>query len=442
MKEDWRQGGVMVTPRTLLVGEAFADHRANDCEMKKELVEEEVTIESPNFPKKYPNKACVRWELESADPEKTLQMECDTFVVKKSKKCRGDRLTMSEEGGSESTICGKKEPAFETKSNKFVAEFHSNGKKRAKGFKCTVRSVRASTGVTSTGEWNTDNPTTTKAPVTTKAPATTKAPVTTKPPTGTCKCGEANPTRIVGGTEVSPTHKFPWHIGLKKKNHGNYWCGGSIINNKFALTAAHCFFDNEGNRNSDVGLVVGVGDHDMYQTSDNLSGVTRLVDVEKVIIHGNYNPKGYDYDMALLQLKETLDFTKHKAVQSVCLPKSSTTTYGGETGFAYGWGRLTDGGNQPAKLMEVKLPILEPSCWGKQVTKRMLCAGYKEGGKDTCQGDSGGPLTVIESNKHTQVGVVSFGQGCANANSPGVYARITEFLEWIKKNTAGATYCD
>lgn len=137
-------------------------------------MDEEVTIESPNFPKNYPNKACVRWKLESADPDGTLQMDCDTFVVKKSKKCRGDRLTMSEEGGSESTVCGKKEPTFKTKSNKFVAEFHSNGKKRAKGFKCTVRSVRAET----TGGWSTGR--TTKPPS-----ATTKPPsATTKPPTG------------------------------------------------------------------------------------------------------------------------------------------------------------------------------------------------------------------------------------------------------------------
>lgn len=246
----------------------------------------------------------------------------------------------------------------------------------------------------------------------------------------------------MGGAEVNPAHKYPWHVGLKKKTHANYWCGGAIINNMFALTAAHCFFGEDGSRNSDVGLVVGVGDHDMKQTSDDLSGVTRLVDVEKVIIHENYNPKGFDYDVALLKLKETLDLTKHKAVKSVCLPKSSTTTYAGKTGFGVGWGRLYENGPQPDKLMEVQLPILEPSCWGENVTKRMLCAGYEKGGKDTCQGDSGGPLTVIENNKYTQVGVVSFGSGCAEPKSPGKYARVTEFLDWIKKNTAGATYCD
>ncbi|XP_037801279.1 trypsin-1-like [Penaeus monodon] len=104
-------------------------------------------------------------------------------------------------------------------------------------------------------------------------------------------------------------------------------------------------------------------------------------------------------------------------------------------------GTLSSGGSQPNQLMEVTVPILDPSCWGQSVTERMLCAGYPKGGKDTCQGDSGGPLCVKESSKFVQVGVVSFGDGCAKPGSPGVYARVTEFLPWIKANTADAAFC-
>ncbi|ROT69607.1 prophenoloxidase activating factor serine proteinase [Penaeus vannamei] len=180
--------------------------------------------------------------------------------------------------------------------------------------------------------------------------------------------------------------------------------GATIINDKYALTAAHCFFDNFGNRIPDEGLVVGVADRDMYSSSDDVSCVTRLVKVAKVTLHPDYLPSGYDNDITLMKLAETLDLSKDKELGAVCLPADDSKTYAGSLGNATGWGRLQYGGSQPAKLTEVTLPILEPSCWGKTVTERMLCTAYREGGKDTCQGDSGGPLYVVEGGKYFQVG--------------------------------------
>ncbi|XP_037792745.1 transmembrane protease serine 9-like [Penaeus monodon] len=285
----------------------------------------------------------------------------------------------------------------------------------------------------------TEAPRTTKAP-TTKAPIT-KAPTIKPPDSGACRCGVANPTRIVGGTEVSPAHKYPWQVGLGKDGYYGYSCGGSIINNRYVLTAAHCFFDQYGSRLSDEGLVVGVGDHVMTSSDDDVAGVTKFIPVAKVILHENYKPSAYDYDIALLQLGQTLDLASQKQVRAVCLPDDDSKTYAGMNAVASGWGALKENGSQPDALREVTLPILDPSCWGQSVTERMLCAGYKEGGKDTCQGDSGGSLCVEESSKFVQVGVVSFGDGCAKAESPGVYARVSKFLAWIKEKTADATYC-
>ncbi|XP_047491388.1 trypsin-1-like [Penaeus chinensis] len=282
-----------------------------------------------------------------------------------------------------------REKIFVTRSNTLKATFKSHRYGRGKGFECTVRSVRSNTDSTDFSTGATDQ--------------TTAAPVTTKQPTTAgYQCGVANPNRIVGGTE-------------------------------YVITASHCFFDRHGNRISDEGLVVGVANHDMYSSSDDVSGVTRLVSVAKVILH---------LDIALLKLSETLDLSKNKELRSVCLPADdSKTTYAGALGIAAGWGNLESEGSQPDKLIEVTLPILEPSCWDRTVSERMLCAGYKEGGKDTCQGDSGGPLYVVEDSKYFQVGITSFGNGCANPNSPGVYARVSKFLSWIKTNTADATYC-
>lgn len=255
------------------------------------------------------------------------------------------------------------------------------------------------------------------------------------------QCGVANPTRIVGGMEVSPAHKYPWQVGLGKQGYYGYSCGGAIINNLYVLTAAHCFFDKEGNRLSDEGLVVGVGDHIMTSSNDDVAGVTKEVPVAKVILHESYNPKAYDYDIALLRLGQTLDLASHSQVRAVCLPDDDSKTYVGENAIASGWGALGFGDSQPDALREVMLPILSTCLDNTGITERMLCAGYEEGGKDTCQGDSGGPLCVKEGSKFVQVGVVSFGDGCAQARKPGVYARVTKFLTWIKEKTSDATYC-
>lgn len=73
--------------------------------------------------------------------------------------------------------------------------------------------------------------------------------------------------------------------------------------------------------------------------------------------------------------------------------------------------------------------------YGGQITPRMICAGLKEGGKDSCQGDSGGPLTIQNDDEPELIGVVSFGSGCARPNYPGVYARVTSVREWIQEET-------
>ena len=101
-----------------------------------------------------------------------------------------------------------------------------------------------------------------------------------------------------------------------------------------------------------------------------------------------------------------------------------------------GWGRLSETGGMPDRLHDVNIPVVSrqecnsAAAYGGRVTSTMLCAGLRNGGKDACQGDSGGPLLWLNENREwVQIGVTSFGEGCAEAEFPGVYTRVASFLD-------------
>ena len=100
------------------------------------------------------------------------------------------------------------------------------------------------------------------------------------------------------------------------------------------------------------------------------------------------------------------------------------------------------GGSTPETLKYVRVPaISNTACnsdYGGSITDAMICAGYPGvGGKDACQGDSGGPFICNDGGKAVLAGVVSWGYGCADAAYPGVYARTTHVLDWIKSQMVG-----
>ena len=104
------------------------------------------------------------------------------------------------------------------------------------------------------------------------------------------------------------------------------------------------------------------------------------------------------------------------------------------------------GGFATDTLQWVKVPAIKNSeCnshYGGQITDAMICAGYPgEGGKDACQGDSGGPFVCRNGTKSVIAGVVSWGYGCADPDYPGVYARVTAALDWIKSEMV-PIYCN
>ncbi|CAK9809994.1 TRYP1 [Anthophora quadrimaculata] len=223
-------------------------------------------------------------------------------------------------------------------------------------------------------------------------------------------------SQIVGGTEVN-INQYPHQLSLQTTGH---ICGASIISNKWAITAGHCV----GSPASRYTLRAGNNDKNL--------GVPYKI--KNIIRHPNYNSQTVDYDVALLEIDGVISFNSNiKPVRLTNVEPSA-----GRMIDVTGWGALKQGGTASPKLMKVSLPIVSRSqCQSiykplkMDVTDRMICAGYPQGGKDSCQGDSGGPMT----SNGVLYGIVSWGYGCAHPTYPGVYSNVAKLRSWIKSNS-------
>uniref|UniRef100_A0A1I8MXH9 Peptidase S1 domain-containing protein n=1 Tax=Musca domestica TaxID=7370 RepID=A0A1I8MXH9_MUSDO len=271
---------------------------------------------------------------------------------------------------------------------------------------------------------------------TTGRPPTT-APVTTDPSAcAACKCGAANSIRrIVGGYETQ-VNQYPWMAMLLFRGH--FYCGASLISDRYVVTAAHCL------RSFPRPFV------SVRLMAHNLKDRTvRVIDrrADKVVVHPKYSMSNNDNDIGLVKLDQVVEMSS--VMRPVCLAMSERS-YDDELAVITGWGVTSEGGQVSQTLREVKVPILsQMAChatkYGKdRITENMLCAGAAEGGLDACQGDSGGPLMVSNGDLNTfhLAGVVSWGEGCAREDYPGVYTRVSQYLEWIEENTNDSCGCE
>uniref|UniRef100_A0A8D2J1V4 Peptidase S1 domain-containing protein n=1 Tax=Varanus komodoensis TaxID=61221 RepID=A0A8D2J1V4_VARKO len=171
-----------------------------------------------------------------------------------------------------------------------------------------------------------------------------------------------------------------------------------------------------------------------------------ISDVEEIISHPDY--AGYDGsmgDIALMKLKSPVNFTDY--ILPICLPDASVNFFPGERCWITGWGQILQGESlqAPQTLQELEVPIISrDECNNlynttdemNPIKADMICAGYPEGGKDACQGDSGGPLACKRDAVWTLAGVVSWGDGCAKPNHPGVYTLVPFYADWIQDTMA------
>lgn len=245
-----------------------------------------------------------------------------------------------------------------------------------------------------------------------------------------CDCGSRpyKLNRIVGGQNAE-LGEWPWQVSLHFLTQGHV-CGASIISNKWLLSASHCFVTNNPANLVPSSWQTYSGMRDQFKF-DNVQSRK----VKTIITHPNYNQMTSDYDIALLELTEPLEFTN--TIQPICLPDSTHIFPAGMSCWVTGWGALREGGLGAQILQKASVKIINDTVCDVvtegQVTSRMLCSGFLAGGVDACQGDSGGPLVCFEeSGKWFQVGIVSWGEGCARRNKPGVYSRVTKLRDWIR----------
>jgi secreted trypsin-like serine protease len=270
--------------------------------------------------------------------------------------------------------------------------------------------------------------------------------------TGTAFAADKKPidsNMIVGG-KAAEANKWPWQVFIQMPIEGTndaYNCGGTLISSQWVLSAAHCF-------THDIIPVIGFGSNKL----DHL----KWVKAEKVFSHEGYNGDTHENDIALVKLSEPVEFGPGVARAVLGTPELYATLPG-KKGIATGWGAMVDREEfnkaypdteldqaflQPNDLQEVEVPIQNLEKCRTNYTKvsndyvpdGQLCAGLKVGGKDSCQGDSGGPFMVATDKSPTgyaQVGIVSWGRGCAQPKLFGAYTRVDYYNDWIKKTAAG-----
>ncbi|KAG5671024.1 hypothetical protein PVAND_001242 [Polypedilum vanderplanki] len=248
-----------------------------------------------------------------------------------------------------------------------------------------------------------------------------------------CVCGvRGREQKIVGGAETQP-NEYPWIAGLFKQN--KLYCGAAIISQKYLLTAAHCVSNFEPRE-----IRAFVGGHNISRD------YTEKKRIKKIIYHDDFDIFSFDNDIALLELDSPILYGPR--VSSVCLPSGDETDFTNRLTVIAGWGRLGEKSQTSSTLRSVIVPIwsskecMAAGYGATRITENMMCGGYPEGEKDACQGDSGGPMVSEGPTGSMEVvGIVSWGRGCARKSLPGIYTKITNYLDWIHEHMEGECMC-
>uniref|UniRef100_A0A1A9WIZ6 CLIP domain-containing serine protease n=1 Tax=Glossina brevipalpis TaxID=37001 RepID=A0A1A9WIZ6_9MUSC len=256
-------------------------------------------------------------------------------------------------------------------------------------------------------------------------------------------CGGNHRGRVSGGVRAA-LFSLPW-MALLKYNIGEpFKCGGSLITNRYVLTAAHCVYGHE-----DVLSEVRLGEYNISSPLDCTNSIksecappVEDVGIEEILIPDNYRKHGLHDDIALIRLNRTVEFRRQ--LKPICLPISEKLRSAQHSHYVIaGWGRTENGNSSDVPLFAVIRYIERESCQREfpalpSLRDEHICAGGQNL-VDSCRGDSGGPLgfrdKLFDHLRFIQFGVVSFGiNSCGRIDMPGVYTNVSYHLQWITDN--------
>ncbi|XP_055331142.1 kallikrein-14-like [Paramacrobiotus metropolitanus] len=398
---------------------------------------ESITIRSPNYPNKYGNNLVCKWIISSATG-KSMTVSSNSFHLEYSSICQWDYWMIN---GIK--YCGTVGPQGVTFSGQKEIWFITDSTITDLGFDITIK-VPATVPPTCTDSSN--------------CPFKCGIPQTAPNLTPSSSAG-----RIVGGV-TAVAHSWPWQVGILTAAGNNFqFCGGSVLDTKWILTAAHCCIHQTAND-----LRVRVGAHNLSRPDAS----TQIIPVSRIVMHPSYGDTTQTHDFCMLQLREAISISRD--VLPVCLPTALDASPGTRC-FTTGWGvtqasRIAAVPNIKALLQlqqqaaigkipprivkklarstatvlqQVDVAVMEANaCAAKYspislIDDSMLCATAP--GKDSCQGDSGGPLVCPRADGKpgfVLAGVTSWGIGCARPNYPGVYGKVIGVVPWITTTMA------
>ncbi|XP_046388856.1 mite allergen Eur m 3-like [Ischnura elegans] len=237
---------------------------------------------------------------------------------------------------------------------------------------------------------------------------------------GAAKNLPGHPDPFILGGDIVEGRKYPGQVSIRL--NGDHNCGGSILNQDYVLTAAHCSY-----RHSIIQLTVLSG-------TNNLKNGGTLHEVTEIHVHEDYNrADSWHNDVSVLKVEPPFEFAAGGVTAPVNLPVQDQDTPIGANATVIGWGRLSEGGEFPDDLYEVTIQIWDhDECNAayqpdEHVYPEQICANTAEGNKGSCNGDSGGPLFV----NNQVVGLVSWARGCDEKGYPTVYTRVSSYRSWI-----------